>query len=230
MYCYIHWWVAHIIFAVLDTIENAFIPQDEVRIKHIQRLYEWNLKHCRPGVVFVLNLLPSFAIHYGDVIMGTMACQSTGLLIVYSTVYSGAYQRKHQSSASLAFVGPVNSPHKWPLTRKMFPFHDVIMQYTIGTLLGLLFNGISIYFSIYAIYFLYASTNQNAHTRLSNILTPQTFHRMRTVAQSLTHNKYHSLPVPESEIGSQYICTLKACIYFGLVSDDDSLLLSSFTI
>ena len=43
-----------------------------------------------------------------------------------------AHQRKHQSSASLAFVRgihrrPVNSPHKWPVTRKMFPFDDVIM-------------------------------------------------------------------------------------------------------
>ena len=52
--------------------------------------------------------------------------------IVYSTVYSGADQRKHQSSASLAFVrgshqGRVNSPHKGPLTRKIFPFDDVIM-------------------------------------------------------------------------------------------------------
>ena len=40
--------------------------------------------------------------------------------------------RKHESSASLAFVwgihrGPVNFPHKWPVMRKMFPFDDVIM-------------------------------------------------------------------------------------------------------
>ena len=52
--------------------------------------------------------------------------------IVYSTVYSGEDQRKHQSSASLAFVrgihrSPVNSPHKGPVTRKMCPFDDVIM-------------------------------------------------------------------------------------------------------
>ena len=71
------------------------------------------------------------AYHYGDVIMGTMASHITSLTIVYSTVYSGADQRKHQSSASLAFVrwihrGPVNSPHKWPVTRKMVPFDDVI--------------------------------------------------------------------------------------------------------
>ena len=66
--------------------------------------------------------------HYNDVIMGALAHQITSLTIVYSIVYSDADQRKHQSSASLAFVrGPVNSPHKWPVMRKMFPFDDVIM-------------------------------------------------------------------------------------------------------
>ena len=65
--------------------------------------------------------------------MGAIAFQITSLTIVYSTVYSGADQSKHQSSASLAFVwriqrGPVNSPHKWQVTRKMFPFDDVIMH------------------------------------------------------------------------------------------------------
>ena len=43
-------------------------------------------------------------IHYIDVIMTTMASQITSLTVVYSTVYSDADQRKHQSSASLAFV------------------------------------------------------------------------------------------------------------------------------
>ena len=74
----------------------------------------------------------STKIHYDDVIMDAIASQITSLTIVYSNVYSGADQSKHQSSASLAFVwgihrGPVNSPHKWPVTRKMFPFDDVIM-------------------------------------------------------------------------------------------------------
>ena len=69
--------------------------------------------------------------------MGTIASQITSLTIVYSTVYSSADQRKHQSSVSLAFVrgiyrGPVNSPHKWPVTRNMFPFDDVIMKYIKG--------------------------------------------------------------------------------------------------
>ena len=62
--------------------------------------------------------------HYDDVIMGAMAYQITSLMIVYSTVYSDTDQRKHQSSSSR---GPVNSPHKWPVTRKMPPFDDVIM-------------------------------------------------------------------------------------------------------
>ena len=64
--------------------------------------------------------------HYNDFIMSAMASQITSLAIVYSTVYSGADQRK-KSSASLAFVQgihrwPVNSLHKGPVTRKMFPF------------------------------------------------------------------------------------------------------------
>ena len=70
--------------------------------------------------------------HYDDVIMGAMASQITSLAIVFSTIYSGTDQRKHQSSASLAFVreihqGPVNSLHNWPVTRKTLPFDDVIM-------------------------------------------------------------------------------------------------------
>ena len=64
--------------------------------------------------------------------MNTMASQITSVSIVCSAVGSGADQRKYQSSASLAFVReihrwPVNSPHKAPVTRKMFPFDDVIM-------------------------------------------------------------------------------------------------------
>ena len=70
-------------------------------------------------------------LHYSDVIMSPMDSQNTSLTIVYSTVYSD--QRKHQSTASLAFVSeihqwPVNSPQKGPVTRRMFPFDDVIMN------------------------------------------------------------------------------------------------------
>ena len=71
--------------------------------------------------------------HYSDVIMGAMVSEITSLTVVCSNVYTIADKGKHQSSASLAFVRgsnrwPVNSPHKWPVTQKMFPFDDVIMR------------------------------------------------------------------------------------------------------
>ena len=72
--------------------------------------------------------------------MRAMASRITNPTIVYSSVYSGADKRKHQSSASLAFVmgihlWPVNSPHKRPITQKMFPFDDVIMKAKSATIL-----------------------------------------------------------------------------------------------
>ena len=71
--------------------------------------------------------------HYNDAMMSGMASQVTSLTTVCSTVYTGTDQRKHKSSAPLAFVRgihryPVNSPHKGPVTRKMFPFDDVIIS------------------------------------------------------------------------------------------------------
>ena len=71
--------------------------------------------------------------HYNDVMISMMASQITSLTIVYSTIYSGADQKRHQSSASLAFMRgihrwPVNSLHKGPETRKMFPFDDIIIK------------------------------------------------------------------------------------------------------
>ena len=68
-----------------------------------------------------------------------LASQITSLTIVYSTVYSGTDERKHQNSASLAFVRgihpwPVNSSHKGPVTRKTFPLDGVVMtNASIGT-------------------------------------------------------------------------------------------------
>ena len=59
--------------------------------------------------------------------MGAIASQITSLTIVYSTIYSDADQTKHQRSKSLAFVGEITG-HKWPVTRNMFPFDDVIMN------------------------------------------------------------------------------------------------------
>ena len=119
--------------------------------------------NCRPHYLGlnVLNMLmrdefDSVGImHYSDVIMVPMASQITSLTIINPIVYSGADQRKHQSSASLAFVREihrwqVNFPQKWPVTRKMFPFDDVTMasrltHWSLNEMVGIPANSISIF-------------------------------------------------------------------------------------
>ena len=70
--------------------------------------------------------------HHSDVTMSAMGSQITGVSIVCAAVCSGTGQRKYQSSASPAFFmgiyrWQVDSPHKGPVTRKMFPLDDVII-------------------------------------------------------------------------------------------------------
>ena len=94
----------------------------------IYEIFEWSWHPTK-----LTNKEICFRFHYNDVIVSAMASQITSLTLVYSSVFSGTDQRKHQSSALLAFVGrihrwPVNSPHKGPVTRKMFQFDDVIMR------------------------------------------------------------------------------------------------------
>ena len=76
--------------------------------------------------------------HYSDVIMNMMGSQITSVSIVCSTVGSCADQRKHERSASLAFVkgihrSPLNSPHKRSVTRKCF--HSMTSSCTAEILL-----------------------------------------------------------------------------------------------
>ena len=104
----------HILWIKLMSTARRWMPQ--------------NSFHDKPTSVEVRAMYR----HFGDITMGAIASQITSLAIVCSTVYSDEDQRKLKKSASLAFVwgihrGPVNSPHKWPVTRKMFPFDDVIM-------------------------------------------------------------------------------------------------------
>ena len=73
--------------------------------------------------------------HYTDVIMGAIVSQITSLTIVYSTVYSDADHRNIK--APRYWRGPVNSPHKWPVTRNMFPFDEVIMRYQLSVHLSM---------------------------------------------------------------------------------------------
>ena len=123
--------VGQVNLAIWDLFLLALICHYLVIDKHVDMLHCVN--NHRAGKC-------GFHYHYDDVIMAAIASQITSLTTVYSTVYSDADQRKHQSSTSLAFVwgthrGPVNSPHKRPVTRKMFPLDDVIMWYQICSLL-----------------------------------------------------------------------------------------------
>ena len=98
--------------AFLFSRHAFWIPMTTIRSREGQT--------CVPGYEIYVS-------HYDDVIISAMAPQDTSLTIVYSTVYSGADQRKYQSSTSLAFVRGihrwlVNSPHKGLVTR-----NDVIV-------------------------------------------------------------------------------------------------------
>ena len=84
-------------------------------------MWSWTTKKLPVALYYALYLLNGFVSterkgsrwpHYSDVIMSAMASQITGVSIVCSTVCSGAGQRKHQSSASLAFVRGI---HRWPV-------------------------------------------------------------------------------------------------------------------
>ena len=57
--------------------------------------------------------------HYNDVTMTTMVSQITSLNAVYSIVNSSADQRKHQSSASLAFVQGIHRDRWIPRTKSL---------------------------------------------------------------------------------------------------------------
>ena len=108
-------------------IDRAWFKED------IVKLYGVGNQHLDPDF-FLFQFLETVAVllntwldmtHYNDVIMSVGASQITSPTIVYSTVYSGADQRKHQSPASLALVWgfhrwPVNSPHTGPVTWKGF--------------------------------------------------------------------------------------------------------------
>ena len=134
-------------FRFAETITSLFAQQHEVRaqfppyfchLSYIQYndICTWfycALFYCGYIISFYwIRVILSHERHYSDVIMSPIASEITNVSIVCLAVCSGANQRKHQSSAPLAFVRgihrwPVNSPHKGPVTRKSFPFDDVIM-------------------------------------------------------------------------------------------------------
>ena len=144
--------------------------------------------------------------------MSPMASQITSFTIVYSTVYSGTDQRKHQSSASLALCGgihrsSVNSPHKGSDV-KMFPFDDVIMWWF--TLIP------------FASWFLLPTLPLNyALSCLENGLVPQ--ERIKTIfsqnkpifKQKMSWKMVSAKYRPFVGTGATYTITLETCTWIG---------------
>ena len=114
-------------------------PKFTVLWRFMSSLTQWiNISDSFTGetiIVLLLYVQNFITIRWSEteITMSVVASQLTSLTSVYWTVCSGADQRIHQSSVLLAFVRgfhrrPVNSPHKGPVTRKMFPFDDVILR------------------------------------------------------------------------------------------------------
>ena len=81
--------------------------------------------------------------HYINVIMSTMASQITSLTLVYSTVYSDADQRKHQSSASLAFGWGIHRDRWIPRTKSQLRvkcFHLMTSSCHLAILSSIIFK------------------------------------------------------------------------------------------
>ena len=98
------WYLAEVVSSISGTTYGIFICW---RISISWRKVTWlrHIIHDNHG-----TLIP----HCNNVIMSAMASQITSLTIVYSNVYSGADQRKLQSSASLAFMSGI---HQFPAQR-----------------------------------------------------------------------------------------------------------------
>ena len=107
----------------------SFMAEETMMKTYKETFVVGNSTACYLKISFAIT----FQWHYNNVVMSEMVTQITSVSIAWSTISSGAHQRKHQSYASLAFVRgihrwPANSPHKRPVTRKMFPLDDVIMD------------------------------------------------------------------------------------------------------
>ena len=107
----------------INIATNAIHHCSCIRLRRFRQIH---LRHIAKEFIFLLRYgvsrVRTLLFHYSDFIMGAMASQITNVWIVCSTVCSGADQRIHQSSVSLAFARgiprcPVDIPPKGPVTR-----------------------------------------------------------------------------------------------------------------
>ena len=125
-------WTQHDMYELCN-ITNRSLLLSEIAEESISwRVMEWFLFSTRtPANIMVTRSGRRFLLQWrNNEPDGVWSHQPHDCLLKRS--FKAFIQRKHQSSASLAFVWgihrwPVNSPHEWPVTRKMFPFDDVIL-------------------------------------------------------------------------------------------------------
>ena len=123
---------------IWTNVDISSIKQPSLRFKSKFKLFYCRQRICKCRSQTGVQMISASMYHLSDVIMSAMAYRITGM--VFTTFCSGVDQRKHYSSTSLAFVkgilrSPANSPNKGPVTRKMFPFDDVIMyEFLVGDL------------------------------------------------------------------------------------------------
>ena len=96
------------------TDQIAFVNANYIQF---QRMVFMVSSWCQRDVLAKPQYIARAMHHYNDVIMTTMASQINSLTIVYSIVYSGADQSKHQSSASLSFVWGIHRSRWIPRTK-----------------------------------------------------------------------------------------------------------------
>ena len=131
-------WYTTVLYPTQGCIRGFFIHQ--YLCKKINRpppIYLLWLKFSCWGMAWSVLVWSNISLHYlndncFDVIMSAMASQITSVSIAYSTVCSGAGQRKQYNSAPMTFVRGIHrwladSPNKVPVTQKIFPVDDVIM-------------------------------------------------------------------------------------------------------
>ena len=96
---------------------SSFCFERELHIGYILYVVFWKVIYWQDEwiVNIMIGNFVAISRHYSCVIMSGMPSQTTSLTIVYSTVDSGADQRKYQSSASLAFVRGI---HQWPVNSR----------------------------------------------------------------------------------------------------------------
>ena len=87
---------------ILEILRYLLLINTKLDIRDTAITVAMRMRRRMVMMAMLLLLLLLMMMHYSDVIMGAMASQITSLTIVYPNVYSGADERKHQSSASLA--------------------------------------------------------------------------------------------------------------------------------